>query len=373
MRKKYKIAYISHFSNLQMGGQRSTYFLIENINRELYEPILICPEKGEFSEKCSELGIKSYFINLLSIKPKHYFELFKEYHQIRKLIENLDVDIVHVDRDADVFITNLAKRGTKAKTIWHIRINGANFFDRFNAKYSDGIIGVSEAAKNRVKVKYLDKYKTIYNGVDLNVFKPPTDKLELRHKLGMPEDKFILIFVGQLNAAKGIFDIIEALNIIKSRGYKLPLTLLIGTAKNNDILKSLHSRLNNYSLEKDCIIFPQQNNIHKWMQLADALIIPSYPGIEGLPRVMFEAMACGCVVIGSNTPGIKEIIEDNYGLLVNAGEPDSIAETINLLMKDEDLQIKLKLKGRIKAEELFDIKKHTIEVEKFYQEILGIL
>lgn len=369
--KKIKIAYISHFSSLQMGGQRSTYYLMENLNRDVFEPVLICPENGEFSDKCSAIGINSIFINLYSIKPKNYFRLIKEYKNISNLINKLELDLLHIDRDADVVITNLAKKKTKAKTIWHIRVNNGNFFDRFNSKNSDGIIGVSEAAKLRVDVKYLDKYKTIYNGVDLNLFKPASNKSELREKLCLPDDKFILIFVGQQIKSKGIFDIIEALRILKVNNEDLPLTLLIGTAKNEYIKLILQEKIQEYGLNNYCLLKPQQNNIFEWMQAADALIIPSYPGSEGMPRVLYEAMACGCIAIGSNIDGIKEIIDEEFGILIEPGNAKNIATNISKIMKEKDLQAKLRLKGRQRAEELFDIKKHTNEIEKFYLSIMN--
>ncbi len=57
-------------------------------------------------------------------------------------------------------------------------------------------------------------------------------------------------------------------------------------------------------------------------------------------------MACKRAVIGSNVPGIKEIIINNFNGIFCANNPDSIRDSISLLLKDKKLRQKLGTNAR---------------------------
>ena len=192
----------------------------------------------------------------------------------------------------------------------------------------------------------------------------------MRDKFNLPNDRFILIFVGQIKEGKGVFDIANAMKILKEEKSGLPLMLYIGTAKDEETSTKLKTIIEENNLENDIKFISQQKNIQEWMQASNALIIPSYEGVEGMPRVLYEAMACGIVGIGSDTSGVRETITKESGILVKEKNPRYIARQIKLLMDDKDLYNYLKKNGRKRAVEFFDIRIHTREVENFYKHIL---
>ncbi len=372
MKRKLKVAYVSHFSHLRMGGQKSTVHLIENLDRSKIAPIGICPEQGELSEKMEAIACPCFFIPLYPIKPRHYVELITTYKMLRKLIVKEEIDILHPDRDADALICGLAKIGTPAKMVWHARVNAPHSSDRINFRLADGVIGVSTAASARFSAfaDFDHKCRTIFNGVDTEVFKPVENKADIRLKLGLPTDKFILIFVGQITKGKGIYELAESMKIMKNDNTdNLPLLLYVGTPRSDGEGSRLVSFINDNELNDDVRIIPQQSNIHEWMQAADAQIIPSHEGVEGMPRVLYEAMACGTVGIGSDTSGVRETVTKDSGILVKENSPDDIAKTITMLMSDKELVRKLQAGGRRRAVENFGIRRHARQVEEFYEKI----
>ncbi len=377
MNRKLKVAYVSHFSHLRMGGQKSTVHLIENLDRSKIAPIGICPEQGELSEKMESIACPCFFVPLYPIKPRHYVELITTYKMLRKLIAKEEIDILHPDRDADALICGLAKIGTGAKMVWHARVNAPHSSDRLNFSLANGVIGVSAAASGRFSAfpNFEHKCRTIFNGVDTEVFKPVENKADVRLKLGLPTDKFILIFVGQITKGKGIYELAESMRIMKNKNPdnlpldNLPLLLYVGTPRSDGEKNRLVSFINDNELAGDVRIIPQQSNIHEWMQAADAQIIPSHEGVEGMPRVLYEAMACGTVGIGSDTSGVRETVTEDSGILVKENSPDDIAKTIIMLMSDKELVRKLQAGGRLRAVENFGIGRHARQVEEFYEEI----
>ena len=92
---------------------------------------------------------------------------------------------------------------------------------------------------------------------------------------------------------------------------------------------------------------------------------------EGNPKTLLEAMSCGCAVIGTNVPGIREVIQhEKSGLLVEESV-DSLRSAILRLMDDEGLRIRLGKEARrqIMAENSLEA---AIQQElTVYQELCG--
>mgnify|MGYP001178644113 CR=1 FL=1 len=59
---------------------------------------------------------------------------------------------------------------------------------------------------------------------------------------------------------------------------------------------------------------------------------------EGNPKVLLEAMSCGCAVIGTNVIGIKEIINNRINGLLVEKNPLILKNTIIKLLKNNDLR-----------------------------------
>ncbi len=71
---------------------------------------------------------------------------------------------------------------------------------------------------------------------------------------------------------------------------------------------------------------------------------------EPLGIVNLEAMACGTAVVGSRTGGIPEVVADGEtGLLVPVGEPEPLADALNVLLRDPDRAEAMGQAGRKRA------------------------
>lgn len=372
--KKIKILYVSHFPDIKMGGQKSMYHIINNLDRQRFDPYCLCPEPGELSEELEKIDCKCFFLPLYNIKPRNIFKFRSMFTGIRKIIKEHNIDIIHPDHSSDAFFSGLAKRGTNCKMIWHIRWNEKHPKDRIHERLADGIIGVSDASIQRFSgaSEFMNKYETIYNGVDCKLFCPVDNIDKLRSELGMPDNKFIILFVGILKEGKGIFEILDALNIIKNNNDEMPFTFFIGTWPGDEVKDRFHTKADDFDLRDDIKILPHQSEIYRWMQASDVLLIPSHEGNEGMPRVLYEAMACGTTGIGSYTSGVREAVTDNSGMLVNEKSPDELAAAIKKLIDNPELLEKLQKGGRKRALAHFEVKSQTKKIENFYYKILGI-
>ena len=93
------------------------------------------------------------------------------------------------------------------------------------------------------------------------------------------------------------------------------------------------------------------------MSIVDGVVLPSYR--EGMPRSLLEASSSGLPIIGSNVPGINQLIQNNYnGILVDAKNAKSIADAMKrFIYMDFDTKKQMGLNGRKVIEEKYTIDK----------------
>ncbi len=367
---KINILYVSHYSHMRMGGQKSMLNIIEMLDREIFQPFAIVPEHGELSDALEKLQCPCEIVPMCNLKFMRAGKIFKLIKSIRKIIKEKNIHIIHSDQDHDTVICNFAKQRTDAKLIWHVRITRPYKWDRINFIMADKIIMVADDIIQRFradKEAFRKKCTTIYNGVNCGLFSP-ADKHRVKNQLNLSKKKFIVMFAGQIKKGKGIFDLASALDILHATitDEKMPHVLYIGTPKNKNVMAELVSLIKGKKIDKFVSILPQQNNIHKWMQAADVLAAPSHEGVEGMGRVLYEAMACGTAVITADISGNREAVTPETGLIVPQKSPADIAAAVKKLMNDKKLLADFQKNGRKRALELFDFKTNIRFIEEIY-------
>ena len=188
------------------------------------------------------------------------------------------------------------------------------------------------------------KIKVIPPAVDIERFAPGNSGLEIRKKLKIPNEGFLIIFVGRLVSTKGIEYLIRAIEKIKNKNV---FSLIIGEGNKKDTLIK-YCKENNLGLEKNIFFLGriEDLNLPTYYAASDALVLPSLG--EGFGIVFLEAWASGKPVIAADTPIIRnDVIRDGItGLICKSKDVDSLAEKIEILRLDTSLCKKLGENGR---------------------------
>ena len=173
----------------------------------------------------------------------------------------------------------------------------------------------------------------IPNGYEQNVFKNILSS-KAKEKLDLPEDKKIILSVGNLELIKGHKYLIEAIKEVVKREKNITC-LIVGSGSEKKDLINLIDRLNLNNYIKLVGRRPHKE-IPLWMNACDVFVLPSLN--EGNPTVMFEALGCGKPFIGTNVGGIPEIITNKkLGIIVKPEEVNALADAIlKALDKDWD-------------------------------------
>jgi glycosyltransferase involved in cell wall biosynthesis len=369
-----RVAFVSHHPHMQMGGQRSMALLIEHLDRRVIAPLAICPGPGELTDHLTALDCPVVHIPLPRIKPRTLLQMWDSSRRIRALLRQRAIDVVAPDAAPDALTCGLAKLGTPTKMVWFVRMTAHNSLDRILERLADGFIGDSDGVRRRFSNSgaVSARYRTIVGGVDLRRFRPADDRAALRRALGIPADRFVLLFVGQVKRAKGVLDIVDALGRLHAApppGPR-PLLVVVGTPDPPAILGEIEAQARAAGVSADLRVLPQQPDIWRWMQAADVLVSGSYQDTEGMSRVLYEAMACGAVPIATDIRGNRDAITPETGVLVPERAPADIARAVARLMTHPDEQAARAARGPARARERFDIRQHAQGVAQFYGELV---
>ena len=160
------------------------------------------------------------------------------------------------------------------------------------------------------------------------------------------------IAVGRLSPEKGHLGLLQALAKVRASGIDADL-VIVGDGSERARIEEAIVTLN---LQANVMLKGQLDEEATLIQIAsaDILVLPSF--MEGLPVVLMEAMALGLPVIASRVAGIPELVTDNQqGLLFCPTDWDELAEKLERLIADLQLQLRLGQAGRAKIELAFEI------------------
>jgi glycosyltransferase involved in cell wall biosynthesis len=161
-------------------------------------------------------------------------------------------------------------------------------------------------------------------GVDTNYFKPG----ELTFKEDM--DKFIIVFVGNINIEKGIHILLEALVMGRMSNCQLILNGALADYF-KPVLRSFFKDLK--LLNIDLVI--ESGSPLANLQKADLFVLPSLHESFGL--VVPEAMACGLPVIVTDQVGASDhVICDYNGFIVPANSVKELSEKMLYFYNNRD-------------------------------------
>ena len=195
------------------------------------------------------------------------------------------------------------------------------------------------------------KIQVVYNGVKIY------DNIEKNNneiKQGL--------FLGRMGKRKGIYDLIDAVELLRNENYNFKI-VLAGDGEIDNVKKIIKTKgLQKYFEIVGWIDGKQKDKI---FNKSDFLVLPSYN--EGLPMSILEAMSRKVLVISTNAGGIPEIINNgNNGILIESGNIYELKSAIkNAIIPNDNIE-NIKNKALETIKENFNIEDMINEIEKIY-------
>ena len=232
------------------------------------------------------------------------------------------------------------------------------FFDRLN-----GLIAVSEAARDAVYRYFPGDYKIIPNGIDYERFSRDLPPIE-RYNDGRPT----ILFVGRLEKRKGFEYRLEAFQRVR---WSIPdaQLLVVGAYSKEDKEPYVWQARREGIGGVHFIGFVPEDEKPRYFRTCDVFCAPS-TGNESFGIVLLEAMAAGRAVVASDIPGYRSVLTSGReGLLVEPGDVGALAAALVRLLRDPETRQRMGVQGRETAR-CFTWERVAARVLDYYNELL---
>jgi D-inositol-3-phosphate glycosyltransferase len=153
------------------------------------------------------------------------------------------------------------------------------------------------------------KIHIIPGGVDLERFRP-MDRCAARKQLDLPEEAFLILYVGRFAPLKRVDRLVSALARLRSQGRQVQLVLVGGDDPGTASRQALEAAAGRFLLE-DAVHFAgrvAQEALPAYYNAADVMVLPS--DYESFGLVLLEALACGTPVAATRVGVAPHIVEE---------------------------------------------------------------
>lgn len=333
--------------------------IMQELIRQGHRVYAICPD-GEVSDQFAREGVIHipYQIERSSLNP------LKEIRAIRNIydaIKPLDLDILHTFTAKPNIYGTIAGRLAKVPKIINL-VEGLGSFYLENDLKSRNI---------RTLIEFL--YTRIFKLSDTVMFVNQDDPAYLiSKKIIAPEKVFLMKGVGidtqvwhpepktdeglrvtmiaRAIKHKGVVEFIEAANQLSQKFPDVTFQF-VGSPDNGNRFSLSETFMQNQS---SLHYLGHQDNIRHILSQSDIFVLPSYR--EGLPRTSMEAASMGLPIVTTDVVGCRETVEDGInGFIVPPQEFKTLALSIEKLLRDPQLRLRMGEASRIKAVSEFDI------------------
>jgi len=304
----------------------------------------------------------------------------KAYKQLKEIMNSMHFDIIHCHTPVAAAIARLAAVNSRRHGSYVIyTCHGFHFnkksskvswmlyypIERVMANVTDMIITINNEDYNVIqKFNVLNKKYIPGVGVDvLSISELYVDRKEVRRRLNVPEDAFVILTIGELSNRKNQMVILRALNRLQNKSI---FYIMCGTGTKYDEYRQF---VLEHKLEKQ-VYFTGQLKHEQVMEISKCVDIGAIPSkIEGLGLAGIEILAAGKPLIGSNVQGIKDyLIDDVTGISFHPDDVEAAGDAIIKLWKDSTFY-EVCANNALKVAKKFDISVAKKEMQNIYREV----
>jgi len=239
--------------------------------------------------------------------------------------------------------------------------------------HASAVIAIDEAVRRTLPADL--PVDVIHNGMQVPAELPPSDDSQ----------PFTVGVIGVLHADKGIYELIEAMRLLKDRGMNVRLlvageniraasglkgAILKGLNFSRDVRSELEEMVQRYGLEERVEFLGFVKDIASVYRRLDALCFASRLDAPGRP--VFEAALFGRpAIVAMKDPTDDVVVPDVTGLCIDSPEPSVIADAIASLASDRRRARAMGAEGRRRAVERFESKQTARRTLAVYHRVLS--
>ncbi len=357
------------------GAEQALERLACELMRVGHTVLVVLGENNDVLNRMREAGLECQVCALPQRDKWQWLKYRQARHELRKVVTGFGPSVVHANDLPTHQIVSDTVRGLNVPHVCHHRFaysgEAIDWFNKYGAKHH---LFVSNAFMDQVCARSARLAKSsravVHDGLPLPTLPCDNDIIEVRREFELDTDKVIVTFTGQVIERKGVKDLLEAWAQLDAHVRNMAELVIVG----DDLPNNGRYRLEMEKLAARLGINVQftgfRDDVDKWLIASDIVILPSHE--EPLGLTIMEAMAYGLATVGSRVGGIVEmIIDEQTGLLVDAGDTALLADAISRLICDGELRQQLGKRARRQCEEHFSIEAHAQNILHEYAKILA--
>jgi len=362
-----------HFQLLPLlsGPQNVMLHILEALNPEEYEIFVMSKPGGPLVDAVKSRGFKYIPLPLL----KHSISLldFIVFFQLITLFRKHKFDIVHTHSSKPGLLGRIAARFAGIPMIIHTG-HGAPFHDyqsalvhrfyleleRISACFGDKLVFVNHSIRQYYLSHHLikpEKALTIYNAVSPDLLNQLETSALARHP------KADCVTIGSILRFTEAKNIIQTINVAIRICQKRNDVNFIFVGDGEYYALCLQM-VKTHSLQDRITLPSWQHDTADWLAKFDVFVL--YSIFEGLPMSIIEAMHSGLPIIGSNLPGIAELVDDANGWLIPAKQPLQLEEELHIIIDSSASYAQKGRNSRKRVKELCSFANFIIGYKSLY-------
>jgi glycosyltransferase involved in cell wall biosynthesis/GT2 family glycosyltransferase len=207
-----------------------------------------------------------------------------------------------------------------------------------------------------------DKIRVIYTGVDAEQEFAPS---RTRPFGGLPADRPHILYPGRLVEQKDPLLMADVAEALRDHG----LRFQIHAVGEGQLEPELRARIEERGLQDQIRIHPPTDKLQAWYEACDLLLMTSV--FEGVPYVVYEAMAMGIPTVAPALPGNVELLDDTAGGLIEPRDDvRAYVEALTPLLEDPTARMTLGERARVRARGRFALQTMAAEHRRLYEQLL---
>lgn len=307
---------------------------------------------------------------------------------IRELVQKRSYDIVHVHTPVAAFVTRYALRrmrehGGPAVIYtahgFHFHplgqpVKNATFLglEKLAGRWTDCLVVINQEDQDaalRHRVVQPDRLRRIHGiGIDTQHYSPASVNDEqialVRREFHIPDDVPVFLMVAAFLPGKRHRHAIEAFALLRKRCDAC--LVFAGDGPRAALLRQLAERLG----IGDRVIFAgTRDDVPVLMRASTATVLTSMR--EGVSRSVMESLSLETPAIGTSIRGVKELLEDNCGVLVPVGDAQALADAMLWVIDHPEECRTMAVRGRLKMHGSYSIETVIREQMGIYQDVLA--
>ena len=325
---------------------------VQNLAEHGYEVEIACSEVGGRMEEVRN-KLRNYTKAIHTVRlvrsPASLTNL-KGYRDMKKVISSGMYDIIWTNEPVMGVVTRLAarearKKGTKVLYMVH----GFHFYkgapwvnwmvyypvERWASRFCDEIVAINKEDYGRAKSFHAREVRYIHGiGINTERLQNRERQSDIRKELGLMQEDFLILSIGELTKRKNQQVMIQALSRIKNARVHY---LICGKG---NLLADLQKLSREKELENQVHFLGYRKDVVDICSQADIFALPSLQ--EGLSVASLEAMYCGLPIIISDIRGVRDYLTNGKnGFICETWNVNEYVTAINKLMKNKRLRIQM--------------------------------